>query len=219
MSKRVAMVLSGCGVKDGSEIHESVFTLFHIWKSGAQPVYYAPQMPQSKVINHLTGQASSESRDMLTEAARIARGAIKPLDQLNVADADAIVFPGGVGAATNLCNFAEKGSACSVIPDVARAIEIFHSARKPIGAICIAPVVLAKILGRYGVSITIGNDSGVADQIREMGAKHVDREVDEIECDLLHRVVTTPAYMLAKNPLEIEIGIARLVHKLVELIA
>ncbi len=218
MKKKLAVVLCGCGVKDGSEIHESVVTILQIWKAGAEPLFFAPRGKQPNVINHLTGEVLAESRDMLVESARIARGAIRPLDSLRVEDADGLIFPGGIGASTNLCDFAKSGSDCSVLPEVERSVLAFFEAKKPIGAICIAPVIIAKVLGKQGVSVTVGSDQVVARKISAMGARHVNCAVDEIEYDEAHRIVSTPAYMLAKNPAELESGIARLVQKVLELV-
>jgi enhancing lycopene biosynthesis protein 2 len=197
MSK-VALILSGCGVFDGSEVHEAVSALVHLSRHGAQVSCFAPDV-QFEAVNHLTHKPSGEKRNALVEAARIARGKIQPLSALKAADFDAVVFPGGFGAAKNLCNFASKGAECEVNPDVARIVKQFHDASKPVGMCCIAPVIGARVLGTKsggpGVSVTIGSDSGTAAAIAAMGSRNVSKPVTEAHTDEKHNLVTTPAYM------------------------
>ena len=184
---KAGLVLSGCGVKDGSEIHEAVLTMLHLDRSGAQIVCAAPEADLAQVVNHVSGQACpGERRSMLRESARIARGDIIALDRLGAQDIDVLIFPGGFGAARNLCAFADEGPRCSVRPDVERLILDMQQARKPMGALCIAPVILARVLGAHGmpVEVTIGNERGVADAITAMGARHVDCPVDRAVVDL-----------------------------------
>lgn len=216
--KKVGVVLSGCGVYDGAEIHESVLTLLALDKAGAQIVCMAPNIPQHHVVDHIVGQeVASESRNVLTEAARIARGDIKDMKDVSAADLDALVFPGGYGAAKNLCDFAIKGKDCAVNTDVERLIKEMHAAKKPIGFICIAPVIAAKVLGEYHPTLTIGSDEATAEAIEAMGGKHVIHKVDEIEVDETNRIVSTPAYMLGPNVSNVAGGIERLVLKVLEL--
>ncbi len=199
---RVGIVLSGCGVSDGTEIHEAVLTMLHLDRIGAQVVCAAPDADQAQVVNHISGQACGEDgRNMLAESARIARGDIIALNLLNAGDIDALIFPGGFGVARNLCTFADDGSQCSVRPDVEQLITDMVQAEKPLGALCIAPVVLARVLGERDmpVEVTIGNDSGVAGAIVAMGARHTDCPVDRAITDMHYRVVTSPAYMLASG--------------------
>lgn len=217
-SKKVAIILSGCGVQDGSEIHESVLTLLALVKSGATPLFYAPSIEQAKVANHLTGEESDERRSVLIESARIARGAAKDLAELEISDADAIVFPGGYGAALNLCSFGKDGAGCSVDPQVSRVVKEFHAAGKPSGFICIAPAIAAAVLGKNNVELTIGTDESTASELKKMGAAHVAKAVDEIHIDSKNKVVSTPAYMLAKNIAEAQSGIEKLVSALLEMI-
>jgi enhancing lycopene biosynthesis protein 2 len=218
MSKKVAVVLSGCGFLDGGEIHESVLTLLHLYKNGATPVCFAPNINQRQVTNHLTKDQMTESRNVLVESARIARCEVSPLEQLKVEDLDAVIFPGGYGAALNLSDFGLKGAGCSVEPSVAKIIQKFYAARKPIGLICIAPALGAKVLGAQGVQLTIGNDAGTAATLEKLGAKHVNKRVDEILIDETNRVVSTPAYMLAKNLAEVDLGVAKLVVQVLQMI-
>lgn len=211
MKKTIAVVLAGCGFLDGAEIHESVTTLLNICKNGAEAKCYAPNIPQKTVTNHVTKDAMNESRNVLVEAARIARGDIKPLTELSANAADALIFPGGYGAALNLCDFAQKGAAGAVEPQVERVIREFHAAKKPLGFICIAPSFAAKVLGSHHVELTIGTDATTAQKLEQMGARHVAKNADEIHVDEKNLVVSTPAYMLAKNIAEVDAGVAKLV--------
>lgn len=217
MSKKIAIILCGCGFKDGSEIHESVCTLLALAQAGATARCFAPNLPQATVTNHATGNAAGETRNMLVEAARIARGEIAELGTLDAQEFDALILPGGFGAALNLCTFATQGAQCTVNPDVARVITAFHAAKKPIGVICIAPAIVAKVLGRHGVRLTIGTDAGTAQQLEAMGAMHENHTVDEICVDEKNRVVSTPAYMLADTIAETFAGITALVTKMLQM--
>jgi enhancing lycopene biosynthesis protein 2 len=200
---RVAVVLSGCGVFDGSEIHEAVSVLLHLSRHGAEVRCFAPDI-QQPAINHLTHKPESSPRNVLVESARIARGKIEPLAKLRAANFDALIFPGGFGAAKNLCDFATHAANCSVNPDVERVIKEFHSAAKPVGMCCIAPVIAARVLGKAkggpGVEVTIGNDAGTADAIAKMGSRNVAKPVTEAHVDEKHHLVTAPAYMYGDAP-------------------
>ncbi|MBI4862366.1 MAG: isoprenoid biosynthesis glyoxalase ElbB [Candidatus Riflebacteria bacterium] len=217
--KKIGVVLGGCGVMDGAEIHESVFTLLAIDRAGAKAVCLAPNVPQMHVVNHATGQeATGERRNVLEESARIARGEIKDLKTVKAADLDALVFPGGYGAAKNLCDFAVKGGDCTVQPEVARLVKEMRAAGKPMGFICIAPAIAAKVLGvEHHVQVTIGTDAGTAQKLVGMGARHVSCAVSEIAVDQANKVVTTAAYMLAQRISEVADGIDKLIKKLVEM--
>lgn len=216
MSKKVAVILSGCGVYDGAEIHESVLTLLRLSQCGAQVQCFAPDMAQHHVINHLTGEEMAESRNVLVESARIARGNIQPASELKAADYDALIIPGGFGAAKNLSDFAFKGADCSVQPDVLAAAQDFAAAGKPVGLICIAPAMAARIYGE-GVQCTIGTDAGTAAALGQMGAAHVNCAVENVVVDAERKLVTTPAYMLAQSIAEAELGISSLVEAVLEL--
>lgn len=189
-----AVVLSGSGVYDGAEIHEAVLTLLAIERLGGSYACFAPDIPQHHVVNHLTGQETPESRNVLVESARIARGKIEPLSAFDAAKFDALVFPGGFGAAKNLCSFAFDGPACKVDPDVERAVKSMNAAGKPIGALCIAPALIARILGKG--EVTIGNDPRTAQAIEKMGGKHAIRTHGEVAVDAGLRLATSPCYML-----------------------
>jgi enhancing lycopene biosynthesis protein 2 len=216
MTKKIAVILSGCGVYDGAEIHESVITLLRLDQRGAQVQCFAPNIVQMHVINHLTGEEMPESRNVLVESARIARGEVKDLREASVDDFDALIVPGGFGAAKNLSNFAVEGANCSVQAEVLALTEAFAEAGKPVGLICISPALAAKIYGP-GVTCTIGNDADTAAALDKMGATHEECAVDEIVEDKARKLVSTPAYMLAKNISEVASGINKLVDRVLEL--
>ncbi len=214
---RFAVVLSGCGVYDGAEIHEAVLTLLAIDRQGGTYQCFAPDRAQMHVVNHLTGQeAAGESRNVLVESARIARGAIKPLAEFNPADVDALIFPGGFGAAKNLCTFATQGPDCVVDPDTEAAVKAMAAAGKPIGALCIAPALVARIFGD-GVDVTIGSDEGTAKAIEAMGARHTPAGHGGVVVDKGRKVVTSPCYMLDSSISQIADGAANTVKALLTL--
>lgn len=216
--RKIGVVLSGCGVYDGSEIHEAVLTLLAINRQGCEAVCMAPNVDLS-VINHLTTKETGEKRNVLVESARIARGNIRDVKDVKAAELDAIIFPGGFGAAKNLCDFAVKGAAASVNPDVARLLKEMAVARKPIGAVCIAPALIAAVLGKEcSPTVTIGNDAGTATEIDKTGAKHQVCSVTELVVDLKNKLVTSPAYMLATSISEVSEGIDKCVREVVKLI-
>lgn len=218
MSKRVAVVLSGCGVFDGSEIHEAVLTLLHLSQAGAQVQCFAPDMPQMHVVNHLKGEvAIGEMRNVLVESARIARGKIKPITEVRVEDFDALIVPGGFGAAKNLCDFAVQGAGLTVQKDFLAFARAMHAAKKPIGLICIAPTMAAAICGEK-VKATIGNDEETAAAINAMGALHCVCGVEETCVDREKKLVTTPAYMLGQTIADVSVGIGKLVREVLALV-
>lgn len=216
MQKKVAVILSGCGVYDGAEIHESVITLLRLSQRGAKVQCFAPDIAQHHVLNHLTGEEMAESRNVLVESARIARGEVKDIRDAKVEDFDALVVPGGFGAAKNLSNFAFKGDQCEVQPDVLALARAFAAAKKPVGLFCIAPALAARIYGN-GVECTIGTDEGTAKVLTAMGAKHIDCAVEDIVEDKAHKLVTTPAYMLAQSIAEAASGINKAIDRVLEL--
>ena len=218
MKKRIGVVLSGCGVYDGSEIHEAVFTLLAIDRNGAEAVCMAPDV-QLDEVDHLAGAPTGAKRNVLVESARIARGKIKNIAEVSAADLDAIIFPGGFGAAKNLCDFAVKGAQATPQPEVARLLKEMVAAQKPIGAICIAPALIAAVLGReYAPQVTIGNDAGTAAAINATGSCHVECPVSEFIVDRENRIVSTPAYMLAGRIGEAAEGIEKTVKAVIEMI-
>lgn len=215
---KVAVVLAGCGVYDGSEIHEAVLTMLALDQRGVAYQCLAPNINQLHVVNHLTGQvAPGETRNVLVEAARIARGKVLDLAQADAADFDALLVPGGFGAAKNLCDFAAAGSAMQIQPDFLRFAQAMHKAGKPIGLICIAPAMAAKIVGA-GVECTIGNDAETAAAIVAMGGKHITCPVEKAVVDKRNKLVSTPAYMLAQRIGEAAQGINECVGAVLGLI-
>ncbi|GKT10593.1 isoprenoid biosynthesis glyoxalase ElbB [Desulforhabdus sp. TSK] len=217
MSKRIGVLLSGCGVFDGSEIHEAVLTLLALDRAGAQAVCMAPNTDQYHVINHLTQQETGEKRNVLVESARIARGVIQDLKDVKASDIDGLILPGGFGAAKNLSDFAFKGPDAAVHPEVKRLLQEMTAAGKPVGGICIAPATVTKALADKKPEVTIGNDPGTAQGIEAMGGRHHTCTVDMIHVDKNHKIVTTPAYMLGPGIKEVAQGIEKLVNKVVEL--
>ncbi|NQU85580.1 MAG: isoprenoid biosynthesis glyoxalase ElbB [Mariniphaga sp.] len=215
-TKKIAVVLAGCGVFDGAEIHEATLTMLAINKQGAEYQCFAPDINQAHVVNHINGQEMDESRNVLIESARIARGNIKPLNEFKSAEYDAIIFPGGFGAAKNLCTFAFDGVDCTVNPDVEKAIKTMVEDGKPIGALCISPVLIAKILG--DVKVTIGQDAGTADAIKSLGGKHNVTTHGEIIIDPNYKVVSTPCYMLDATISQIAEGAENVVKAILEMI-
>lgn len=215
--KPIAVILSGSGVFDGSEIHEAVLTLLSLSRAGVAYQCFAPDRDQRHVVNHLTGEVvEGERRNILVEAARIARGEIKPLAELNADEFAAVILPGGFGAAKNLCDFAVSGADCQIEPDLLDACRAFVAAGKPAGFLCIAPIMLPLIYGE-GVKGTIGMDAGTAQAFNQLGGAHQECPVEGIVVDTEHNVVSTPAYMLAGNIAEAAEGIDKLVRKVVSM--
>ena len=218
---KVGVILSGCGVYDGSEIHEAVITLLALDRAGATVVMMAPDMEQV-VVNHLTGEpVEGASRNVLEESARIARGNISDIAKIKATDIDALFIPGGFGAAKNLCDFAFKGPDCQVHPEVARLIRDIVAAKKPLAAVCIAPALVAKVLGndKLAHQLTIGTDEGTANALSSMGATHVSCPVSEFVIDKDNKIITSPAYMLAGSIKEAAEGIEKTVNAVMEMLA
>jgi enhancing lycopene biosynthesis protein 2 len=219
MAFKVGVLLSGCGVFDGSEIHEAVLTMLVLDQAGAEILCTAPNCDQYHVLNHLTQQEMTEKRNVLVESARIARGDIIDLQELSASELDALILPGGFGAVKNLSTFALKGPNADVHPQVQRILEEMLAAHKPIGAICIAPATLTRALATHAPDVTIGSDPGTASAIEVMGGKHHTRDVDQIFVDEAHKIVSTPAYMLGPGIKDIFIGIEKLVLKVLAMAA
>jgi len=213
--KNFAVILSGCGHQDGAEIHEATLTLWAIHKNGADFQCYAPDIKQHHVLNHITGQEMNEQRNVLIESARIARGKVASLATFSPESVDALVIPGGFGAAKNLSSYTFDGAKCTVNNDVATAIKAMHAAGKPIGALCIAPVIIAKVLG--DVTLTIGQDPGTADNLAAMGARHQPTLQGEIVIDRERKIVSTPCYMLNSRIDQIAEGADKLVLAMLDL--
>jgi enhancing lycopene biosynthesis protein 2 len=216
MAKKVAVVLSGCGFKDGTEITEAVATLISLTQAGAEYKCFAPDQ-EVVGTDHLTGKPSN-SRNLMHEAARICRGEIQSLEELNPQSFDAVVFPGGYGAALNLSTWGKEGSKGSVLPQVERIIREFNNQSKPIGVICIAPTLVAKVLGSKNITLTIGEDRETALEIEKTGARHENCPVADYVTDRENKVISTPAYMYGQaRPHEVFQGVQGLVKELVEM--
>jgi enhancing lycopene biosynthesis protein 2 len=213
--KKFAVLLSGCGVFDGAEIHEATLSLLAIVKQGGSYEIFAPDIKQHHVINHITGEEMDESRNVLVESARIARGQIRDLKQFNPASFDGLLLPGGFGAAKNLSSWAFEGADASVLPEVEEAITGMLTLKKPIGALCISPVILARVLGK--IDLTIGNDEGTIDALESLGANHVYTTHGEVVVDPDHLLVSTPCYMLDATIDQIADGANNLVDAMIKL--
>ncbi|MFA6128048.1 MAG: isoprenoid biosynthesis glyoxalase ElbB [Bacteroidales bacterium] len=213
--KKFAVILAGCGNRDGAEIHEAVMTLYAVAKAGSTYTVFAPDVKQYHVINHFTGQPTDETRNVLVESARIARGKIRPLSEFNPLEFDILMFAGGFGVAKNLCTYAFEGADATVNPEVERAVTSMNKAGKPIGALCISPVILAKIL--KGVHITMGQDAAAIKNVEAMGAVHTPTTGGEIVVDRKNKVVTSPCYMLDASIVDIAEGAMNTVEALIAL--
>jgi len=218
--KKIGVLISGCGVNDGAEIHESVITMPALDRAGVETVMMAPNIDQMHVVNHYTGQEMDEFRNVLVESSRIARGNIKDMAEVTGNDIDALIIPGGFGVVKNLCDYAMAGSECSINPDVFRLVSEVHLLQKPIGAICIAPAMMAKILGEQDKSaeMTIGSDESTANDIKTMGSTHVTCSVTEMVVDKEKKIITTPAYMEAQSIKEAAEGIEKLVVEILSMV-
>lgn len=214
--KKFAVVLAGCGRKDGSEINEAITLLLSIEQHHCEYQCFAPDRPQAEVVDHLTDKkVANAKRNILTEAARLARSNVRPIEEYHAADYDGLLFSGGYGVAKNLCDYAYKGADMEVQPDVARAIMETHDAHKPIGGMCISPVMFAKLIP--GVCVTLGNEGTQdADNIRKMGAEHVQTENGDVCADNAELVFTTPAYMLDATLKDVYDGAYNLVETIVD---
>jgi len=218
---KVGVVLSGCGVYDGAEIHESVITMLALDRAGAEKIMMAPDIDQLHVINHLNGEEmNGDGRNVLVESARIARGDIKSISEVMENELDALIFTGGFGVAKNLSDYAMVGANCTVNSEVARLTQEVHIAGKPIGVMCIAPTMMAQILGKMDETayLTIGSDVQTAADIETMGSHHVACPAQDIVIDKKQKIITTPAYMEAKNMAEAAEGIEKLVSEVLNMI-
>jgi len=214
--KKIAIVLSGCGHKDGSEITEAVSTLIALGQNQATATCFAPDKSVA-CVDHIDDQPCGE-RSILSESTRITRAPVLPIHQLNPDDYDAVIFPGGMGAALHLSSWADEGAQCQVLPDVVRVIQGFHSQSKPIGAICVAPVLIAKVLGGADVTVTVGSNAETISEIKKTGSHHEICDVTDYITDRANKVVTTPAYMYGQaRPEQVFMGISGMIKELVEM--
>jgi enhancing lycopene biosynthesis protein 2 len=213
--KKFAVLLSGCGVYDGSEIHEATLSLLAIARQGCNYEIFAPDINQHHVINHMTGEEMKETRNVLVESARIARGKIKSLNQFNPSSFDALIIPGGYGAAKNLSNWAFEGTSVTVLPQVEEAVRGMIELKKPIGALCISPVIMAKLLGK--VRLTVGDDKETIEAIESFGVSHVTATHGEVVVDQEYKVVSSPCYMLDASIDQVAEGIENAVAAILKL--
>ncbi|MBF0284479.1 MAG: isoprenoid biosynthesis glyoxalase ElbB [Magnetococcales bacterium] len=214
--KRIGVVLSGCGNRDGAEIHESVLTLYFLDRAGAEAVCMAPDVPQRMVLNYLTGKPSGESRNVLLESARIARGKIQELSQVKAEQLDGLILPGGSGAALNLSSYGVDGPKGQVNPALAALLTAMHRGKKPIGAICISPAVVAMVFAGQGIHLTLGPDPDDARALQSMGQQAAVTQVESIVVDETHNVISTAAYMCAASVAEVGVGIEKLVAEVLK---
>ena len=218
MGKKVAVILAGSGVNDGSEIHEAVCTMVALDRAGAEIIFAAPDKDQRDVIDHQAGAPMKQTRNVLVESARIARGNVRNLGSLEADELDAVIIPGGFGAAKNLSSFAVEGKDCSVDPDLVRLLRNMNQAGKPIGALCIAPAIIAAVFGSdHQPEITIGSDEGTASALEAMGAKHVSSSVSDIVIDKQNKIVTNAGYMLATRISEVATGAEKVVKAVLDM--
>lgn len=217
MAKKIAIVLAGCGNKDGSEITEAVSLIIALSQLGAKLTFFAPNR-EFTAKNFLTSNPMPEKRNLMAEAARITRSEISPLEKLVTDDFDALALPGGYGAAIHLCSWANDGAKCTVDSILAERIKEFHTQSKPIGAVCIAPVILAKVLGAKKVSITLGESGDIIKEVEKTGAVHETCPVTDYITDRENKVITTPAYMFENaKPHEVFKGVSGLAKELMEM--
>lgn len=214
---KVGVLLAGCGVFDGAEIHEATLTLYFLDKAGVEIVCMAPNISQKEVVNHLTGEKMNEERNVLVEAGRIARGNIKDINEVSADNIDALIMPGGYGVAKNFSNFLEKGADAEVVPEVKRLLVEMFERGKPIGAICISPVIVASALREAKAKLTIGSDEDVVKAIEAMGQQHLVCPVSEALVDEEHKIVSTPAYMEGKTIKDVAEGVEKLVNEVIRL--
>lgn len=218
MQKKIAVILSGCGYLDGSEITEAISTLIALSAQNVDYKVFAPQISISPTSHYDAELLEPGRRNALEESARIARGKIQDISELNPNIFDGIVFPGGYGVAKNLSSWAQDGAKCSTNPQVKEMIETFYDSGKPILAICIAPALIARVLGqKTSVTLTIGNDPATAAEIQKTGCEHVECPVDDFITDREAKVVSTPAYMYEAKPHEVFAGIQKAVAEFVEM--
>ncbi|MDJ0625736.1 MAG: isoprenoid biosynthesis glyoxalase ElbB [Candidatus Caenarcaniphilales bacterium] len=210
--KKAAVILCGCGAMDGSEIHEATFALLALNEENIEYQCFALDKPQTKVVNFTNGQELPESRNQLLESSRISRGKIDNIKNLEVSNFDYLVLPGGFGAAYNLCNFAEEKANASVDTEIERVIKDFHKEQKPIGAICISPVIVGLVLGRTTNPLLTAGDEGhpVEDELKKLGCKTQSCETIDCVIDQQNKIVSTPAYMNAKEIKDVREGIKKL---------
>lgn len=216
---KVGVILSGCGIQDGTEISEAVLTMLYLEKAQAEMIYMAPDIKQANVINHYkSDQKSAEERNVIVESARITRGKIKDIKEIKSKDLDILIVVGGLGAGMNLSDLFSKGADFKVNPDLEKLINEMYDSKKTMGFMCVTPVILSKILGKYGIKVTIGKNEGdFVKMISSFGAKHIECTVDNIVIDEKNKIVTTPAFMIGPSTSDVAAGIEKLVKQVVKM--
>lgn len=218
--KTVGVILSGCGFLDGAEIQEAVLTLLALDRADAEVVIMAPNRDQMHVVDHLEGAPTEETRNVLVESARIARGNIVDIADVDTASLDGLALPGGYGGAKNLSTFAVDGADCTVDPQVTRVLREVHEAGKPIASLCVTPAILASVFGKeLHPMLTIGRDADTAEALETMGARHRKADVTEIVVDSENNIITTPCYMMDTRIRDVATGIDRAIDELLKRIA
>lgn len=225
---KIGILLSGCGVYDGTEIQEAVFSLLAVAEHGADVLFMAPDVNQMHVVNHLSGEEMPETRNVLVESARIARGDIEDLINVTSADIDALVIPGGFGTAKNHTNWAVKGPGSTINPEVKRLILEMVSSHKPITALCMGPTTVAKALegSTFTAMLTVGTTSekspydiqAISDGMKQTGAIPQMKTIREISVDKNLKIVSAPCYMMDATPLEVRENIKVAIDKMFELL-
>ena len=213
--KKVAVILAGCGTRDGSEINETVTLLLALDQHNIEYQAFAPDENQYEVDNHVTGQCTMEKRNMMVEAARIVRGNILPITKFNANDYDALLFPGGTGTAKNIFTYAIDGIDFKVNKEVEKAIKDIHAQGKPIGAMCIAPLMVAKVLGNVNVTMGSGN-CRQAKELPMIGCKHTETTHGGVAIDKENKVYSTPCFMLDATLKDVYQGAWNLVEAMIK---
>lgn len=225
---KIGVLLSGCGVFDGTEIHEAVLTLLAIQEAGHEYVCIAPDVDQHHVINHTNGEEMNEKRNVFVESSRIARGEITKLSDIDPADIDALVLPGGFGAAKNLTTWAFKGPESEILPEVKLLLVNLVNIGKPICALCVTPTVVAKAFEGSDIhpQLTLGNteqDSeydiqGFSDGLAAVGAQPVMKTTDDILVDTANKIVSAPCYMMKTDVVGVRNNTQKAIQQMLDLI-
>jgi enhancing lycopene biosynthesis protein 2 len=225
---KIGVLLSGCGVYDGAEIHESVLTLLAIEEAGAKAVCLSVNKNQHHVVNHLTGEEMLENRNMIIESARIARGAVHDISTYDISQVDALVIPGGFGSAKNFSTWAFDGPTGTILPEIKHLIQKFISNKKPIAALCVSPVVLALAMGDSELhpTMTLGSDQekspydiqAFSAGMERKGVQTEMKTIREISVDETLNIVSAPCYMMEASVLEIRTNISQAIQALIKLI-
>jgi enhancing lycopene biosynthesis protein 2 len=225
---KIGVLLSGCGVYDGAEIQETVFALLAIEELGAEAICLSVNKNQHHVVNHLTGEEMPESRNMLVEAARIARGAVHDISTFDNTQIDALVIPGGFGSAKNFTTWAFEGPNGSILPEIKELIQQCISDKKPIAALCVSPVIVGLALNQSDLqaTMTLGTDkekspyeiNAFSSGLSQTGVQVEMKTIREIALDEKLKIVSAPCYMMDASIVEIRTNIQQAMQALIQLI-